>query len=749
VTISAFLRPRNLQPNEISQPPSAQALLRDLLISSIVLTEDYEKVSAQGQDDLSQCTDAQKMLALLVQYGLLTEYQAARVQNGKTYGLILGQYRVLESLGVGGMGVVFKAEHVEMRRPVAIKVLAMFAEQNPLIEQRFRTEIRVVAQLQHPNIVAAMDAGKISSPGSPTLRYFVMEYVPGQDLEEYVKTNGPLSLAKACDIIQQVAAALSEAHKHNLVHRDIKPANIKLTPDGQAKLLDFGLARQFNNRMTEPGTVLGTLDFMAPEQTSDAAAVDIRADVYALGATLFWCLTGRTPFLAKKNIVQQVTYRQNQPPPSVRTWRSEIPGELDAVIIRMMALRPDDRYSSPQMVMQALLPFLKPELGDRLPTSSDCLSAQRGKDGGKRNHQILVVDDEPDIRRLCRYVLEAEDGPQCDEAADGAAALEMIAAKRYDLVLSDIDMPKMKGPELCRRLRETPPYPHLKIVMMSGRASSDEMAKMLLNGSDDYITKPISIVQLQSKIKAALHLKVAQDRTDLLNSHLLAVNHELERTLSAGNIDLVHSRNGLMRALARLIESRENKTGSHLLRMEKYSRCLAEEAARAPAFAGQIDANYIDLLMCCAPLHDIGKVGLPDHILLKPGKLDPDEHLLMQTHTTIGAESLKAVMQEHGSALVFLQMAADITRHHHERFDGDGYPDRLAGHNIPLSARLAAICDVYDALRSRRIYRPALSHSAAVQVMTKLSIGHFDPDLLPVFDRSVHHFEQIFRESAD
>jgi HD-GYP domain-containing protein (c-di-GMP phosphodiesterase class II) len=147
-------------------------------------------------------------------------------------------------------------------------------------------------------------------------------------------------------------------------------------------------------------------------------------------------------------------------------------------------------------------------------------------------------------------------------------------------------------------------------------------------------------------------------------------------------------------------------------------------------------------------LHDIGKVGLPDHILLKPGKLDPDERMLMQTHTTIGADTLKAVMKQHGSALAFLQMAADIARHHHERFDGEGYPDRLVGNNIPLSARLVAMCDVYDALRSRRSYKPALSHSTAIQVMTKVSVGQFDPALLQVLERCAERFEQIFRETV-
>jgi response regulator RpfG family c-di-GMP phosphodiesterase len=415
----------------------------------------------------------------------------------------------------------------------------------------------------------------------------------------------------------------------------------------------------------------------------------------------------------------------------------------------MMAIYPDDRYATPQLVMQALLPFLKPEVRDSIIPTAERFIVQAGREGCNRTHQILIVDDEPEIRFFCRCVLEAEDGPQCDEAADGVLALEKIKEKRYDLVLTDIHMPKMTGPEVCRHLRENPPYPNLKVVMMSGRAEPDEMARMLLNGANDYLGKPLSIVQLQSKVKAALFLKDAQDRADLLNSHLLAVNRELEQTLIANNSDLIYARNGLVHALANLIEFREGETGSRLRRMEHYARCLAEEAAKAPAFAGQIDANFVELLVCCAPLHDIGKVGLPDHILLKPGKLEADERILMQTHTTIGSDTLKAVMKQHGSALAFLQMATDIARHHHERFDGEGYPDRLAGSNIPLSARLVAIGDVYDALRSRRSYKPALSHSTAMQVMTKISAGQFDPDLLQVFQRCAHHFERIFREVTE
>jgi putative two-component system response regulator len=180
--------------------------------------------------------------------------------------------------------------------------------------------------------------------------------------------------------------------------------------------------------------------------------------------------------------------------------------------------------------------------------------------------------------------------------------------------------------------------------------------------------------------------------------------------------------------------------------LQRYCRCLAEEAAALPTFANQIDTNFIEMLDCCSPLHDIGKVGLPDYILLKPGRLTPDERMLMETHTIIGADTLAEVAKRHGAALVFLQMAIDIARHHHERFDGSGYPDRLSATAIPLAARIVAIADVYDALRSRRVYKPALSHAATKHIMLEGSPGHFDPALMQVFQRCAGTFERIYTE---
>jgi response regulator RpfG family c-di-GMP phosphodiesterase len=727
-------------------PPVHQ--MEDFLSSSLILMEDWENLQPGVRDSVLKCRELAQLVPLLVEHGLITEYQAGRVEAGTIFGLVLGNYRVLDRLGAGGMGVVFRAEHMRMRKQVAIKVLPFGPERDQRILRRFFSEIRAIAQLQHPNIVGAIDAGEVADNQGNTLHFFVMEYVPGQDLEQLIRVSGTLSAAKACDLMHQVAAALAEAHNHNLVHRDIKPSNIQVTPEGQAKLLDFGLARHFHTGMTEPGTLLGTLDFMAPEQVQDASKVDIRADLYALGGVLYWCLTGHTPFLSSGNVVQDLAARLQTPPPCLCSKRPELPQELGAVLNRLMALRPEDRFATPQAVMRALLPFLKTEMREHSREFSTPDTPRAAHETSKRTHQILLVDDEPSIRNFCRYVLKSE-GLECDEAATGMAALAAVRKKKYDLLLLDVNMPEMEGPELCRRLREKPPCPNLKIIMASGNANVDVMAHLLLSGADDFLTKPFSLAQLKARIKAALRLKEAQDHNDLLNRHLLAANHELEHSLRARQSDIVDARNALVLALAKLVEHRASETEAHLVRMQRYVRCLGDEASRCSALAGQIDGNFVELLECCAPLHDIGTVGLPDHILLKPGKLDANEKILMQTHTVMGAETLQEVAKSHGSAMAFLRMAIDITRHHHERYDGKGYPDHLAGEQIPLAARIVAIVDVYDALRSRRPYKPALSHIAALQAIKESAGQQFDPLILQVFLKCESALERIYKEVPD
>ena len=360
-------------------------------------------------------------------------------------------------------------------------------------------------------------------------------------------------------------------------------------------------------------------------------------------------------------------------------------------------------------------------------------------------NRVLIVDDQVDIRRLCRLALAA-DGLACDEVGSGPEAVSAAARRSYDLVLLDVDLPGFSGEEVLRRLRQAPPAANLKVVMFSGQAGGDELSRLMVGGADDFLTKPFSVVQLRARVKAALRLKAAQDRTDLLNRTMLRVNAELEDTVQAKDAEVIRARNGLVLALAKLIEHRSAETGAHLMRLQQYCRVLAERAAEQPAFSPLMDGPFVRTLEDAAPLHDIGKAALPDSVLNKPGPLTPEERAVMQTHTTIGAETLRAVAVRSPFAVGFLQTAADIARSHHERWDGTGYPDRLGGEAIPLAARVVAVADVYDALRSKRVYKPGLSHATAVETMTARSPGHFDPALLDVFRRSAGEFDRIFRE---
>ncbi len=227
-----------------------QELINEMLQGSLVLAEDWHQLPEEVRNQVLAARDEDTALGLLAEHKLLTPYQADRIKAGTTYGLVLGNYRVLERIGAGGMGVVFRGEHALLRRTVAIKVLPLSRDQDVRLLLRFQAEMRMVATLQHPNIVAATDAGSITNlePNLPVLHYLVMEYVPGRDLEHLIEAEGALEPSKACEYIHQIAGALSEAYTHNLVHRDIKPSNILVTDKGVAKLLDFGLAQNFQNR---------------------------------------------------------------------------------------------------------------------------------------------------------------------------------------------------------------------------------------------------------------------------------------------------------------------------------------------------------------------------------------------------------------------------------------------------------------------------------------------------------------------
>lgn len=737
-------------------PPPVPQLLRKLLASSILPAGDWDALPSERREAVLAAPDDDNLLNALLAVQLLTPFQVGRLRANEANTLILGNYRVLEKIGAGGMGIVFRAEHVKLRKPVAVKALFIDGEKNRRALDRFFNEVLAVTRLKHPHIVAAVDAGEQpgAGPNGAPVPYLVMEYVSGQNLEDAVSRDGPLKIEQSCLIAHQVADALTEAHRQGLIHRDIKPGNVLIAPDGSAKLLDFGVARlpTPDDRLTKDGARLGTIGYMAPEQVRNARAVDARADVFGLGATLFFMLTGRDPFEPPIGAAGALH------PPSVREYRSEVPLPLEATLTRLMALRADERVPTADAAMRELLPFLKSitrpvvkaqPVTDASPDEAQLDTTPDGvPDAAPIPHRILIVDDQVDVRRVCRLAI-AGDGANCEEVGNGPDALAKVFDNDYDLVLLDVDLPGLNGEQVLRRIRQNPPSPHIKVIMLSGRTGGDELSRMLNAGADDFLTKPFSLVQLRARVKSALKLKDAQDRSEILNGHLMTLNAELERGVTSRDSELLLARGAMVLALAKLVEQRSAETGAHLIRLQKYCRVLGEAARKIPSYGDRISLDFLQVIEDAAPLHDIGKAAVPDYILNKPGRLDPHERVLMEAHTTNGADTLQEVARRYRFATGFLQMAIDIARHHHEKWDGSGYPDRLSGEEIPLAARLIAICDVYDALRSRRVYKPSLSHNMAFMTMVDASPGHFDPGLLQVFRNISHKFDEIYRETTE
>jgi len=731
-------------------PPSESkplnSLLRRILAAGVVSADAWESLSVEDRDRIAADSEPNILADQLTAFRLVTTYQAAKVRSGSINGLVLGNYRILEKIGSGGMGVVFRAEHVKLRTPAAVKALFVDGVKNRRSIERFFLEVRAVATLKHPNIVAAMDAGEEqgAGPHGEPVPYFVMEYLAGRDLDELITQDGPLPIPQACQYVHQIADALTEAHRQGLVHRDIKPSNILIQADGTAKLLDFGVARLPSNdhRLTQDGARLGTIGYMAPEQARNPREVDVRADVFGLAATLFYALTGHDPFLQPGGALLATK------PPSVRDFRADVPAGLDELLAHMMALDPARRVASAADAMRMLADFLGfRKAGQTQPADKPLRGAQTSEKAAK-TQRILIVDDEEPVRRICRLALQQE-AVTLEEAANGADAVELGTTIPYDLILLDIDLPGLNGELAMRQIRKRLPSPHLKIMMFSGRTTGDDLSRMLNTGADDFLTKPFSVVQLRARVKSLLRLKEAQDRSDSLGAQLASSNGDLERLIGAKDGELLHARGALVLAMAKLVEQRSTETGPHLIRLQRYCRVLAEHASRLPAFHGRLEPDFVQLVEAAAPLHDIGKVGVPDYVLNKPGLLTPDEKQLMQTHTVNAAETLAEVSARYAFATGFFHTAIEIARSHHERWDGSGYPDRLSGEAIPLSARLVAVGDVYDALRSRRVYKPAFNHAAALEQILERSEGHFDPNLIEAFRIAAPQFDRIFQDSKD
>ena len=345
---------------------------------------------------------------------------------------------------------------------------------------------------------------------------------------------------------------------------------------------------------------------------------------------------------------------------------------------------------------------------------------------------VLIVDDSPQNLAVLGELLK--DTYRVFAAPSGSRALHLMAqSPQPDLVLLDVMMPGMDGYEVLRRMRRIEGMDEVPVIFTTAMTAVEDESRGLALGAVDYLTKPLRPAIVLARVQTHWALKRARDRLKFekraLESEVCRRTHEIQLTQDV-----------TIRALARLAETRDNETGNHILRTQDAVHHLAALASRDPRFAPELDATAIALMAKSAPLHDIGKVGIPDQILLKPGKLTPEEWTIMRRHTLLGAEALTRAEADARESLPFLHYAKQIALSHHERWDGSGYPEGLSGPAIPLAARIMAIADVFDALTSVRVYKPALPAAKAREIMTAGRGSHFDPELLDIF---LAHFDSF------
>jgi putative two-component system response regulator len=354
--------------------------------------------------------------------------------------------------------------------------------------------------------------------------------------------------------------------------------------------------------------------------------------------------------------------------------------------------------------------------------------------------RILIVDDSPLNVQILKKVLQHE--YELETACDGEECLAKLPVFAPDLVLLDIMMPGLNGYEVCERIKSGPCGAFTQVILVSGKASSAERLRGYQALADDYVVKPFDHDELLSKVRVHFRLREAQYQLWQANRFVQEYNEALEALVLERTAQLTATQDVAVFALAELAEARNLETGQHLRRMRAYSQRLAEQLAADGPYAAQITPQFLADLYRSSPLHDIGKVGVPDAILQKPGRLTKDEFEQMKQHVHIGAVTLERAAGHAGGGQ-FLHMAAEIARYHHERFAGGGYLAGLKGTDIPLSARIVALADVYDALTTARVYKPAMEPEPAKQLIISESGKHFDPVIVQAFEQCFDDFLAI------
>ncbi len=350
-------------------------------------------------------------------------------------------------------------------------------------------------------------------------------------------------------------------------------------------------------------------------------------------------------------------------------------------------------------------------------------------------HNILIVDDNPENLHLLANALLSE-GYLVRAAPNGEMAITMAMNETPDLVIMDINMPDMDGYQVCDHFKAEPTLKSVPIIFLSAMQDTDAKVLAFNHGGVDYATKPFIFEELLTRVSTHIELHQLQQDLELRNESLNQTIFSQQQEISAAQLSTIV-------ALAKLAESRDDDTGLHIDRVGSFSRRLAQAAQNHSNRNAELDDHYVEMIYHASALHDIGKVGIADAILQKPGKLNSDEFDIMKTHPTIGFLTLESIVKSYPNNQM-VGMGSDIAKSHHEKWNGSGYPEGLSGEAIPLSARIVAIADVYDALRSKRPYKTPFSHQQAVDIILEGRGVHFDPELIMLFENIHHEFDQIW-----
>jgi serine/threonine protein kinase/DNA-binding response OmpR family regulator len=516
---------------------SLEEFLENLCACGLFSQEEISKTLDALPEPLA--ADGEALAKRLVAAGKLTPFQAEAVRERRFDELVIGNYQVLDRLGAGGMGTVFKARHRRMKRVVAIKVLSRSVAQNEKFIKRFQREVEAVARLSHPNIIMAHDADE-----AEVGHFLVMEFVNGRDLATEVQQRGPLPIAEAVEYAAQAARALEYAHGQGIIHRDIKPANLLRDVSGVVKVADLGLARfdetfgkpaDEASALTQAGSIMGTVDFMSPEQALGLTNIDHRADIYSLGCTLHFLLLGEPPYQGQTMMATLLKHRE-APIPSLAQARADIPIELDAVFGRMVAKTAGDRYQTMTEVVQALAavqatlgekmatpvegegfvlnlgpsapeaPFADREsqdttLGAAPPAMSQTIDLGPPPTPSRLPLKVLLVEPSRTQSAIIRKYLQTQGIPNVVAAASGQEALKAVRGDRPDAIVSTLHLADMTGVQLAQQVRAESKAAAPGFVLISSQAESSQAGSLSQCGQVVLLHKPFTAEQLAEALR--------------------------------------------------------------------------------------------------------------------------------------------------------------------------------------------------------------------------------------------------------